>query len=1170
MGHVLFGTRAPGTPAPPGAPAPPGTPAPRSWLPSTPANWPLVVGAQQSGPIEVTSGITHTETSFQTVVGPQRADVLDVNLSNPNVRFGVVEAGNELIDPSDETLTSMGDRTGAVAGVNGAYFDIHGTGAPLGMLVQNGTLQASPLTGWPYNFLTLSNGSAAIATETFTGTVTDEANSSTADLDDVNQLGVEANPGLTLVNPAMGADTIPSSVVAQGTVEPGGTSAHSTLKITSITGGVTSLPTLPAGTEDLVAQPSSPQGKWLTTEVGVGDFISVSESTSPYPLQGQTGADPEPYVTAATTGATIGLMADGKILPSALGDPTDIRALTAIGISRDGKHLIVAAFDGIQPTLGLGLNDAEMAGYLKAHGAWSAMAFDSGGSTEMVLRRPGATNVSVADSPSDGSQRPVAQCLCFYSTAPAAGPATSVVVNGGKPLTVLAGTSVPVSSYALDASGNPASQSTALTVRPPGLASISGDMLTASRISASPAPPSPPSGAQRQGRLVATAGAARSSVPLRVVSSLASLSLSPSEPNLSPGATQAFSVSATAPGGGAVTLPLDAVSWSVSPASLGTISPEGVFTASEADAGLVTVTAKAGGAKATASVAVGQVAKVVDSMTDVGNWALNTTEGATGKLAPSTQAPPGASGSMDVSYAIPAGAGVKQVAFSPKTGTDEISPLNGEDPAAIGIWVKGGSPVPSGAAPLGDGALTLAEGYLEVGGQSVVLYPTTVDFDGWTLVEGQLSAGLNYPLSVSFLDLLVIDPTTALDGNVYLSDLEGLYSPRPPAPFHYVAIPKNPPWLQFTEDPARFVAGGDTLASFDDAHVQAADPDGTGSVIVKDIGSQLRGLPANEKPLMVQTQGDMSNNGTLSDLEYLKSLLVGLGIPYHEAVGNHEIGQGVYPENGNFTSVFGPTHYAYTLGAARIIVLDSSHIGVEASDPYQVPVTQTDQYRWLVSQLNQARSKVVFIVTHVPAYDPQPSGDSQFSNRYEAEMYELLAEKYQESHPGRHLILLFGHARGFAETVINDKGEPSSRGIPNFVVADAGAPAYAPADQGGFYNYVLFHVLPDGTVQFAVQPVLASISVSVPQKTLNVGGRERARVLAQGLKATGTSPTGNNLPPIEVPIENPASHYWTSQNPSVARVDRVTGVVIANRPGQARISVTCDGITASALITVTG
>jgi hypothetical protein len=230
------------------------------------------------------------------------------------------------------------------------------------------------------------------------------------------------------------------------------------------------------------------------------------------------------------------------------------------------------------------------------------------------------------------------------------------------------------------------------------------------------------------------------------------------------------------------------------------------------------------------------------------------------------------------------------------------------------------------------------------------------------------------------------------------------------------------------------------------------------------------------------------------------------------------------------------------------------------SDAYQVPLEE--QYTWLVSQLSASTSKDVILLTHMPAYDPHPVANSQFSDRYEAQMYEQIAEDYQRTHPWQHVMLLFGHARGVAEQILDPDGTPDPNGLPNFTVADAGVAAYAPADQGGFYNYALFHVLPNGTIQFAFQPVLDSIAVTAPQPSLAIGGQEQ-------LTATGTTPTGDDLAALQVPIANPASHEWSSSNPRVARVDPSTGQVTARAPGTATISVLSGGVTGSVTVTVT-
>jgi hypothetical protein len=334
------------------------------------------------------------------------------------------------------------------------------------------------------------------------------------------------------------------------------------------------------------------------------------------------------------------------------------------------------------------------------------------------------------------------------------------------------------------------------------------------------------------------------------------------------------------------------------------------------------------------------------------------------------------------------------------------------------------------------------------------------------------------------------------------------------------------------------------------------------------IATTLATLPAQAKPQLVQTLGDMSDDGNLADLQFAQTKIASLGLPYRDLVGNHEITQGALPETGNFNQVFGDTHYAYTMGtgasSAAVIATDSAHGGITESDPFQSPAQ--GQWPWLVQQLSDTTASSVMVLTHMPAYDPHPIADSQFSDRYEAKEYVRLIQRYQQSHPKQHVVMMYGHSRGFAEQILDPEGNPTSvakGGVPQFTFADLGMPAYATPEQGGFYHYGLMHVTDSGDLQFAVQPVLASIAITAPQPTLSVGTGET-------ITATGTNVGGDNLATVTLPIADPASHLWSSSDPRVARIDPVTGTVSGRKPGTTQITVESDGATATTAITVTG
>jgi hypothetical protein len=437
-----------------------------------------------------------------------------------------------------------------------------------------------------------------------------------------------------------------------------------------------------------------------------------------------------------------------------------------------------------------------------------------------------------------------------------------------------------------------------------------------------------------------------------------------------------------------------------------------------------------------------------------------------------------------------------------------------------------------------------------------------VTWKDWHLAVAQLPAGMQFPLTISFIDFLAISPSTSYTGSLDVGGLQALYSPRPVTTPEYHAIPKNPDWLSFEEDSADFAKKGTTLLAGDDAHMLAADPGSVSSNVMDSIAERLPTLTPQARPDAAQFLGDMSDDGKPADLQYAKSKMDALGIPERDIVGNHEITQGADAENGNYSDTFGDTHYAYTQGAARMIVTDNSHGSLQSSDPFQDP--SGAQYPWLAQQLTDTTAKDVLVITHMPAYDPHPAANSQFTDRWEARMYLRLVQRYQQTHPKQHVIMLYGHARGFAEQILDPEGQTvttAEGGIPQFTFADLGMPAYAPADQGGIYHFGLLRIGDDGDLQYSVEPALTSITVKGPKDPIDRGDHVT-------LTATGDQITGDNIAPLTIPVADPASHVWTSGNPEVASVDPSTGALTAHRSGTVTVSVTSGGVTGSAQVVV--
>ncbi|HJP79982.1 MAG TPA: phosphodiester glycosidase family protein [Pseudonocardiaceae bacterium] len=1091
------------------------------WLPATPSAWDLVVDKTSTPAFTVTKGVTEHSDTIDAVSGRQHTQVMNVDLTDPNLRLGTVEAGDVLSDPKDETISSMAARTGAVAGINGDYFEINATGRPLGGVISNGVVLKSPRPNYNAQLAIKPDGSMVIGQENFTGTITDETASHA--LTSINVVNDVPN-GITEVTSALGATgnlTGPATLVL-------GHASGANLVVDSVQ-TVTSVPALTAPAEGLLG--AGAPGAWLAGTVHAGDTLNLADQVG-------SGGNLNQLLSGATE-----LVKDGAPYTDPTGTPpSGVNPETAVGVTKDGKHAILVTLDGrLGESAAVGVSPAQVAGYLVAQGAYTALLFDGGGSTEMIARQPGAGGTSVMNTPSDGHERPVANGLFIYTNEATAGPATSVVVNGGAPVTTVPGGTIPVPVYATDANANPAAGTTTVQVLPPSLASWSNGQLTVHQAGA--------------GVILARNGHAISVQPLRVVSRLASLSVSPAEPNLNNGATQQFSLTgSTALGQQPAVIANGAATWSVTPANLGTIDANGLFTAAASGSGLVTVSATVGGKTTTASVAVGSDSQVVADLSDVANWSMRNTTGApaTMTLAPG-DLPPGitAPGSLRLNYTMPAGSGVKQLVMWDNNDINIGPNPAGQNPTGIGIWVKGDK-----------SGLTLHEQYVQVNGAALPLAETPVTWQGWKLYTAAIPAGTQFPITMDYIDFLAINPSTTITSTLNISGLQALYSPRPVVTPPYVAIPDNPSWLSYNEDESQFSQPGNTILTGDDAHLLASDPGSTSSNVFGVIQNRLNTLPAQAKPNVAQFMGDMSDDGLAPDLAFAQSKMASLGIPYHDAVGNHEISQGAVPENGNFTADFGPTHYAYQAGAAQVIVTDNGHGGLLNSNAYQVPAES--QYPWLVNQLSNTTAPAVIVATHMPAYDPHAVADSQFTDRWEARMYLRLIQRYQQTHPAKHVIMLYGHARGFAEQILDPLGNQTDTahgGIPQLTIADLGMPAYAPSDQGGFYNFGLIHVTPNGQFQFTVEPALASIAVTAPDATLPVGGSER-------LSALGTQTSGDNLPVVTVPIADPASHVWSSSDPRIVSVDARTGAITARHSGSATISVRSGGVTGSLPISV--
>ncbi len=325
--------------------------------------------------------------NFSTPRGPVRVYVLDVDPRSKAVDVRPVLAAATL--PCRATVAGMVAASGAWGGVNGGFFSREGQ--PLGMLVIDGEWIREPIGGRTVLGIT-TDGELLMDRLTFCGRVV------------FSGLGGQR---LTAIN--RGHEQPDSMVMLTrryGEFVPG---APGRTRLAVDASGVV------VAKETDGAALRIPEGGFVLSGIGrmaaslrmveVGTKVSVDLRTRPYwpNLRHAIGGGPR-------------LVKDGRehITAAAERFRPDVyasrRSRTAVGITRDGRLLLVAAEALNAPGGGErdGMTLQELASTMIKLGAWQAMNLDGGGSTTFVADR------RLLNTPDDGAARRVCNALLVF------------------------------------------------------------------------------------------------------------------------------------------------------------------------------------------------------------------------------------------------------------------------------------------------------------------------------------------------------------------------------------------------------------------------------------------------------------------------------------------------------------------------------------------------------------------------------------------------------------------------------------------------------------------------------------------------------------------------------------------------------------------------------------
>lgn len=540
-----------------------------------PAPFPLIVSQAVSSEF-VAPGVVRADYRLMTDAGPVVIHVVEVDPHEPTVQIRALLAHDRLVS-SGETVSSMAQRSGAVAGINADYFDIGQTNQPLNLVASDGALLRTPSKR--VGIAIGNDASVRIGPFGFHGTV--RWGTSTLALTGINEWPPQA--GASFLTPEYGALPAGAANVAVASLQaldttPGAPGSYRLTALGPWPGGPITAPLLAFG--------PAAQGM-------VASLPAVDDT-----IQLDFASIPDVRGLAAAVGGGPQLLQNGQpaydpFAPAP--EETNVRFPVAGAAVDAAGDLLFVTVDGRQPAVSVGLTRPQFGALMRGFGATDGLAFDSGGSATLVARVLGNDRATVLNTPSDGVERPVADGLFVFSTAPR-GLHPHLVVRPSS-FVALPGATLALNAAIVDDAGHKFRDASVppLVVNP----AIGPHSVTVH---------------ERGGLAV--------DVQYSTVAQVASLQVAPDRPNPAPGGTVALSATAFDANGNLIVLGND-VTWR---ATSGSISGTGAGAVFHAGANDATVSVSAAGASTSVNVAVGSQIVPIPGFMDAG-WHFATLPG---------------------------------------------------------------------------------------------------------------------------------------------------------------------------------------------------------------------------------------------------------------------------------------------------------------------------------------------------------------------------------------------------------------------------------------------------------------------------------------------------------------------------------------------------------------
>ncbi|UFU07365.1 phosphodiester glycosidase family protein [Ruania halotolerans] len=1046
-------------------------------------------------------------------------DILVADIGSGQVRADYMFPG---VVSDAVPVSQMLEENGAIAAVNGSFFDINNSNAPYGIGISStaGIVTVPDGAGdRPVVFTTDGRGTIAPVEYNGLAVFNDDVE---IEISGVNTPTLQ--PGNVALFDSRWGDYTRARAAGAGAVEVAIDTETDTVVQVSEGAGTGAVP---SGVVYLAARQGDVAD--VMRELRAGDTVEITQDVS----------SPAGEIASAI-GANHLLMENGTVQSHT---DQNLHPRTGIGFADDGNTLLLVTVDGRMQT-SRGLSLTQFGTLFDQLGANDAVNLDGGGSSTMTVREPTVSTFSlepsVPNTPSDGFERPVPNSIGLFVEA-GSGTVDQCVIrtelDAPETARVFPGLRRTLVAHGVDEKGayisgtEPEwSASGPVTIEPgtESTATVTGEEPGETQVSA------------------ASAGAT-GTVDITVLGELERLRASESAVQLpDQGSVHELTIYGFDERGFRAPIESDDLTIEGNEEGVFTFEPgeHSTYTVtSDAETTSARMTFTAAGVSVDVAFTVGFEEQMVLDFEEVDTW-RTTGARSTSSADPAPDAGHDGNGAVALTYDFSQSTGTRTANARPEAGHPGYE-VPGQ-PSEITLWVRGESST-------GENAETYV-GYSDADGAWKYIYGPAPQGDEWQQISYPLPEGTPYPVRIQMVSAYETSGAQSYTGTMWFDDLTAQVPPAVDLPSEDLVTDDVIAETGVTADaPLR-------VAVMSDAQFVGRNPD---SGIVQAARETFREIVAAEPDLLI-INGDLVDEAATEDFDLARRVLDeeldGVDFPWYYVPGNHEIAGAPID---NFAAEFGDTFGTFDIDGVRFITLDNS--------PSQFS-HNVDQLHMLQSQLDDAATNpeidAVVVAQHMPIDDPLPERASQMSNRLDAEDQRRWLQEFAEN-SGKPVALVGAHVG-----IFHAKTED---GIPMIINGNSGKNPTT-SSFGSFTGWTMLGIEREAA---QTSPWGRWIEAEVMTRVQEVEmGAETTDLVAGTTLAL--QPTILQDDTRVVPVAWPMSHTWTGSDGvwvgspddapahAVVALDPATNEVHALRAGEATVTLAVHNGTDSVSFTVAG